>query len=127
MPPLIFASTILRSSQALLLWGPGGAVLGRENDVAVAAKNFLVGIPGETLRTDIPADHLARQILREHGEVGRALNYQSKQVSISGSSGFRNLVQHYWPSKLPAKGLNTKCRGKFRLALRFFRPTLSAA
>src|SRR3954466_82556 len=62
MPPLIFASTILRSSRALLLRGAAGAVLGRKNDVAVAAQNLLVGVPGETLRTDDPADHLPGQI-----------------------------------------------------------------
>src|SRR5438045_2796257 len=50
--------------------------------------DFPVGIPGETLGTDIPTDHLSRQILREHGEVGRALKYQSKQVSVCRRSGF---------------------------------------
>src|SRR5215210_937306 len=107
MPPFVFASTVAGRSRSLILRGSCRPVLRRKNDVSVLANNFFLGIPSQTLGTDIPADHLAELILRENRKIGDAFNDETQQVSIARTFRFTNRVRHYQPLLDPRKSSTT--------------------
>src|ERR1700712_2946465 len=109
MPPLVLASAAPQSGQALIFGCACRTVLSREDNVSVLADDFVRGKSGETFRSNVPIDHVARPVLREHRKVHGAFEDQPEQVSIFGRLYFRIEISHF---RLQTAGKEKNARGE---------------